>query len=357
MENSEHNLFFDSSLLDSPELGNASEVFVQSPANQALEKPLQVEDEFELSRNFYEPLQLVPYSSVVSDPVVEDKKKGKKRGRRKIDESEEEKKLRRAENNRRAARNNRDRKRIYVEQLEARVNFLSTETEYYKARLSRYEIVEQHRNLFGYEISRTYSRAISRIGNMIIKDPTDYIGIFRKEFQLFVKERCTALNELTKSIVEISLPLPWRVLFLTVGCNIDVLSLQKLLPSVNSITNEGDVKEIVQLFREKISTRFQAGKNRKLFIASITKIKSLIKTVVQLQKEIQIEIMKISNYLGETLAGFLSPYTGQVLSQFTALLRNAPEVSDRSMYQLEDSDFNVATEYDGISLANVQESM
>ncbi len=63
-----------------------------------------------------------------------------------------DRKARRAENNRRAAHESRQRKAQHVKELEAEVQSLRQLVDFYRIRLSRYELIEKHRNSFGYEL-------------------------------------------------------------------------------------------------------------------------------------------------------------------------------------------------------------
>lgn len=79
----------------------------------------------------------------------ESKQKVPRTRKKRLDEATRQKrKTERARKNRLLARESRERKRKYVEALEREVTMLRGQVEFYRNQLSRYELVERHKNVF-----------------------------------------------------------------------------------------------------------------------------------------------------------------------------------------------------------------
>eukprot|EP00826_Nyctotherus_ovalis_P061462 TRINITY_DN8750_c0_g1_i2.p1 TRINITY_DN8750_c0_g1~~TRINITY_DN8750_c0_g1_i2.p1 ORF type:complete len:223 (+),score=62.72 TRINITY_DN8750_c0_g1_i2:25-669(+) len=167
-----------------------------------------------------------------------------------------------------------------------------------------------------------------------------YTSCVKRELTIFIQERCKALEELARSMVEISLPMPWRFLFWAMDNNVDILNVQKKFPALKSIIENGIKKEDTKIFREALLAKMRQEQHKKAFTDSVRKIKKLIKQIVQLQKEVQIELTKITKQIVESFLVNVTPSSGQTMAQLVLLIRNMPEVSDKMVYQLEDSDFS-----------------
>jgi len=353
MDNSENSLFFDSPLLSSPSIELGSEIISEIVYDQTPYNVLYPVDAFDLGESSCELLQLPNHSEALRGETkleAQENSKGKKRGRRKIYETEEQRKAKKAENNRRTAKANRERKQIYIERLERQVGLLSNELQMYRARLSKYEIVDQHRSLFGYELYRAFARVTQglSVDGKFLSDPGTYAARVKVEMHSFIQERCKALEELARSMVEISIPMPWRFIFWSLDNNVDVINLQKEIPALRMPIGEGSVKTLAEIFKENFRDKFESCNVKAYFIASVKKIKSLVKMIVKLQREVQIEMIKIAKHIMNAFSPFITPHSGRLLSQFIALVRNLPEVSDGMVYQLKDSDFNATTDYETI---------
>lgn len=346
MENSETTLFLNTSMLDSPIIGSTSHLIFEDDPGETQDKGLEAADEFELPECVYEPLRLESNSKVAENVNIEvkydaeDKYARKKRGRHRICLTEEQRKSRKAENNRKSAKANRERKKMYIERLETQIEYLRSEVDSYKARLSKYEIVEQHRSLFGYEIYRSFSRAMQDlyVDGKFLGDCKDYTTRMKKEMNTLIQERCKALEELTRCIVELSLPMPWRFLYWTIDNNVDILNLPESFETLRYVMNDATSFELAKKLQECNLYPLKTNK-RKAFIGSVTRIRTVVKTIVKLQKEVQIELKKLAKLIAEGCIFDMTPTSGQFLSKFSVLLRDIPEVSDQRMYQLEDSDY------------------
>eukprot|EP00826_Nyctotherus_ovalis_P031668 TRINITY_DN2536_c0_g1_i16.p1 TRINITY_DN2536_c0_g1~~TRINITY_DN2536_c0_g1_i16.p1 ORF type:complete len:239 (-),score=51.07 TRINITY_DN2536_c0_g1_i16:53-769(-) len=227
MENTENKLFFRSHLLDSPSFAQDLDLLERASSQAFCAQEI---DEYEF-KNFC--ISFKERECLAEEMKVEDQGNlKKKRGRRKLYETEELRKARRAETNRMAARANRERKQMYIKRLEAQVDCLQAELVACKARLSKYEIIEQYRSLFGYEIHRSSRRAMQRCceENKLSTDTVVYTKHVKNEMVAFIQECWKALEELAKSMVEISLPLHWRFLFWLTENNVDTLNLAKTFP-------------------------------------------------------------------------------------------------------------------------------
>jgi hypothetical protein len=117
---------------------------------------------------------------------------------------------RRAESNRRSAKESRERKRMHIENLEGLVAQLRMKVEYYKAKLKKYETIEQQRNAFCYEIYLTLSRVTNEFyyKNKKTVSEQEYANTVERNFFLFIGEKCKALELLVQAMIEITIPMP-----------------------------------------------------------------------------------------------------------------------------------------------------
>eukprot|EP00826_Nyctotherus_ovalis_P058612 TRINITY_DN8071_c0_g2_i1.p1 TRINITY_DN8071_c0_g2~~TRINITY_DN8071_c0_g2_i1.p1 ORF type:complete len:353 (+),score=74.28 TRINITY_DN8071_c0_g2_i1:167-1225(+) len=341
MENSENNLFLNSHILDSLSYVGDTDL-LEPPSCQELDRE-QLASEYDFE-DFCSCLNCKATKGSAEEVKAEDQcTQKKKRGRRKVYQTEELRKARRAEINRMAAKANRERKQLHIKRLETQVDYLQAELAFCKARLSKYETVENHRNLFGCEIHWSFRRAIQRCSEE--SNPIAvYVKHASREAFAFIQERCKALEDLTKSIVEISLPSHWRFLYWFANNNVDLLSMMRGFPALREVLEDKEKREGARILQEKILPQIRQAKIKEAFIESVKKVQKLVKMIVRLQKEVQIELINITKQIADHFIINATPASGHMIAQLVYFARNMPEFSDKMVYQLEDSDFSARNE-------------
>ena len=79
-------------------------------------------------------------------------------------------------------------------------------------------------------------------------------------------------------------------------------------------------------------------------MTSGARIKALVKKLIQVQKELQMELKKKEEFLNEKGIGNYLNYDPNILEalvMITPQLANNPELSDYSIYSINDSDFGI----------------
>ena len=261
----------------------------------------------------------------------------RKKAIKKFSISQKQKEEIRAESNRRSARESRERKKLYIYRLESEVAHLQMQVNYYKTRLGRYEIIEQHRNTFGYEI---YNKILT-MNKEIFTTPSEphFANEVKSVVEKSANARLMAIEELTKAIIEIVTPSPWRFFFWASKKNLDITDHSILSRIANNKMDQSHIKYLGDRFKNMFGDPKKFDETRNFYVSTGDKLKGLIKKIVRLQKHIQTQLLKITKHSLDRYMMKSDPTFAQLFAQFLFLVKDKPELSNYGICQLNDEDF------------------
>ena len=258
-------------------------------------------------------------------------------------EDEEAKKTLRAEKNRKFAQESRERKRKYVQDIEAEVRYLRKVVEYYKSRLSKYELIEKQRNMFGYELVTTVSEMHKEIlkNKLIETNPTFFMETLEKKIDQAMEDRRKAVEQLTRAIAEIVMPASARISLWITENNIDVYDAKKLSQFFGPDITFEHVKDISEYTKKMFPDKKQYNEMHLFMAASARRVKVLVRQLINCQKQAQIEIFKNVKFIKKNLLAKYDLRHAEAYARVVPALRRRPELSDAAIYQLNDDDFRI----------------
>jgi len=255
--------------------------------------------------------------------------KSKKRGRKEIDLPKDMKMARRAESNRRSAKESRERKRMHIENLEALVAQLRLEVEYYKSRLKKYEIIEQQRNIFGYEIYLTLERVTNEFNfkNKKAVSEQEFANIVKKNYFQLIEERCKAIELLAQTMIEITIPMPLKFFMWAAKKNINLLDASNLEQVMKNIAYI-DAKPLAETFAKLFKSEKLYTESKCFFMNNDIHFNKYIKQILGAQQNLKSELRQVANYLAVYITDFISKERTdlrEVLGKFLFKLKDQPE--------------------------------
>ncbi len=264
-----------------------------------------------------------------------------------------QRKVKRAESNRKFARESRRRRTEYVKSLEAEVLELRQQVEFYRSRLGKYELIERQRNVFGYELYEEVAEVTEEMRAMH-QDPNDRFLLYHamaKKFDQFVEDRRKTIEQLARAMVEVVAPLPQRFFFWAAENNIDMFDTEKMLKASNYAVPADTMKSIVELITNSYTDTWRGRNEIRLFFATAgVRIRSLVKQLIDCQKQIQEETKRVAWFGFTHVLHNIDIRRVQCFAQFAASMKLRPELSDCSLYQLSQADFGMASSF--VAIAN-----
>ena len=252
------------------------------------------------------------------------------------------KKASRAEKNRKFAKESRDRKRKYIHDLEVQVKELEMQIEIYREKLQKYELIEKCSNALGTGIYTTLINVCSEMykTNQPLSNNFVFIETFKKKFEESLEGQRLALRQLTKIMVNISMPLPVRLSMWAIEKDIDITDYEKAISLLGGKVPDEDIKTLAKYIND-IYPEKQKYKEMQIHMSdSGNRIKSLMKQIIELEKKIQIERCELGKYVTTDVVPNYNIQSIEVLAKITQHLFSIPDVSDYAIYQLTDSDFD-----------------
>eukprot|EP00826_Nyctotherus_ovalis_P064505 TRINITY_DN9463_c0_g1_i25.p1 TRINITY_DN9463_c0_g1~~TRINITY_DN9463_c0_g1_i25.p1 ORF type:complete len:319 (-),score=67.24 TRINITY_DN9463_c0_g1_i25:40-996(-) len=225
------------------------------------------------------PGSLRPFNGKRKLSSSNEEEEGKSKGEKTV----EDRKAKRAEKNRKFAKESRDRKRKYIQDLEAEVKHLREQLEVHKQRLRKYELLEKHGNSLGKEV---YNMVVSVYREMNeFKQPLSNHSIFIETFkkkidEAFEEQRCI-ITQLSKVMMNIMLPLPLRISVWLSEKQIDLYDCEKALDKLGSEIPTEHIKMLVCYMREVYPDKKKYSEMLINLADTGNKIKSLMKLIIE----------------------------------------------------------------------------
>lgn len=260
-----------------------------------------------------------------------------KRGRKELDKQlVDEKKAIRAERNRIFAKESRDRKRLYIQNLEQEIVFLRSELSQCRKKLSKYEFIEKH-NRAEFE----YLESINALSfnEKLIGSEKDFLDSIKAFYAKMSRERQLALGRMTQLMLEMFMPFTAKLVLCTMENGVNIHDTTDM---VNFIHNKIPLIQPESLL-DYLKSLYNDETTKNKFIDYIAesgkKIKNFVKEIIQTQKKVQIEISNISNFMIENSINKLSLKSLKAYMELTPQILSIPELSTYTMYNLNDADF------------------
>lgn len=278
---------------------------------------------------------------------IQEKMAGKRKAYFNITKSEgaKDKKAIRAEKNRMFAKESRDRKQMYIRNIENQLRVLRVQVEDYKQRLSKYELIEEQLEL-NHEIKK-YMESVRAMLAETKEAPVKnqaFVSAMQKFYTEAIREKQKALSILTKAMVEMMMPLSVRLCLWTKEKGVDLHNNEEVEKLVQEkVPNEQaqNVKEYVKIIQD--IDRLPNGEVKYVTDAGL-RVRELIRKMVKCQKKAQIELAKICDYMNKSMFPNFDLVNINNFVRITAQLILSPELSNYSLCKLGDSDFTISEE-------------
>lgn len=290
-----------------------------------------------------EPLPKIEENAQTELTLEKTDKKKKRKGRKPLIQSimgEDEKKAMRAEKNRRFAKESRDRKRKYIERLEAELESVKSELALCKARFSRYERIEKQRNSSSCELYDWLAHSYKEVKSAEErKDRTLFASALKKVIENNIEERCKAVEDLTKIMLELAMPLVMRV-YRMPSPDKDFCNPKDLMKSLDYKISFEDAQKLFYYIKSIFPEREQYIKTASTVNASRDKIKGWMKELLNCQKKLQLELKKTYSHFLRNVVKYMQQDALEPLAEVVFYLSKKPEFSDYAVYQIKDKDFS-----------------
>eukprot|EP00826_Nyctotherus_ovalis_P040183 TRINITY_DN3927_c0_g1_i24.p1 TRINITY_DN3927_c0_g1~~TRINITY_DN3927_c0_g1_i24.p1 ORF type:complete len:354 (-),score=92.55 TRINITY_DN3927_c0_g1_i24:133-1194(-) len=260
-------------------------------------------------------------------------------------EAQRDKKAIRAEKNRLFAKESRDRKQMYVREIENQLRTLKVQVEDYKRRLSKYELIEKHLE-FNYEANK-YLEAVTEMvaerretaGNNEL-----FVETLKKFYTERTKDKQKALQVLSKAMVEMIMPFSVKMCLWIKESGIDIRNTEGIQRLVQEKVPHEEAQNIAEYVKALHMSRTKHGDNLEHLVTSGTKLKNLVRKIAKCQKDAQLELTKICNYMNKSVFTNFSINQAGTCFRITSQLLLIPELSNYSICNLSDSDFSINEE-------------
>eukprot|EP00826_Nyctotherus_ovalis_P018400 TRINITY_DN1550_c0_g1_i5.p1 TRINITY_DN1550_c0_g1~~TRINITY_DN1550_c0_g1_i5.p1 ORF type:complete len:358 (+),score=84.16 TRINITY_DN1550_c0_g1_i5:209-1282(+) len=307
---------------------NPTRSSVPSPPQAAVEQP-----------------QLEPGVVLLEPHNTKRKLKPSPQGEEKVMKGVEEKKAKRAEKNRKFAKESRDRKRKYVQDLEAEVKYLREQLDIHKQNLRKYELIEKHSGAIGRDTYYTMIDVYQEMykSNQSLADHSAFIETLRKKVGETFEELKGVLIQLTKAMMTVILPLPLRISIWLSEKDIDPYDCDKGLNKLEPKVPAEHVKVILAYLKELYPDKEKYCKMQAEFSDAGKKIKLLMKQIIEYQRKVQTELINYSKFVDTYIVPHSNPRLMEALAKFTPYFNCIAELSDYAIYQIKDTDIEITT--------------
>lgn len=282
------------------------------------------------------------------DDTFSDKPKSKRKGKFEHASADLKKQIR-AEKNKKYAKESRDRKRKYVESLEIDIESLKAELETCKAKLKEYELVEKHKNSLGFELYEAMAKVYQDLNanNQPIANNEFFTKSLRKAIGQALDEQLKVLEMLTKSIMQVMLPLPTRISMWMAEHNIDTTNMEKVTQAFSKILNPEQAKTMAG-YMQAIDPTGRLRKEHNLFTTSCSKkIKSALKELVHAYKKLKLTNIKVKNHVNDAEMPLYTPFIVEMMARVSTEIAANPEIKNCEICQLFE-DMTIVKEEEGM---------
>eukprot|EP00826_Nyctotherus_ovalis_P046826 TRINITY_DN5328_c0_g4_i4.p1 TRINITY_DN5328_c0_g4~~TRINITY_DN5328_c0_g4_i4.p1 ORF type:complete len:271 (-),score=40.90 TRINITY_DN5328_c0_g4_i4:115-927(-) len=247
----------------------------------------------------------------------------------------------RAERNRQFARQSRERKKKLIEDLRAELEVTKNELATYKARLKKYERIEAHRDSSSCEIYQWLAhvhREMQRTGESE-SNSAQFVKLMDKAVESSVKERCKAIEDLTKAMLELAMPSIIRT-YKMPSPAVGVFTPKDLMQVLDNNVSLEKANKIYNYIKRIYPSYSQYMMIMSTVEASKSKIKDWMKDLLKCQKKLQMELKNIYLNFLKNSAQKMQADAAESLADIVTYLSKKPECSDYAVYQIKDKDFS-----------------
>ena len=250
--------------------------------------------------------------------------------------SDDIKKALRAEKNRRYAKDSRERKRKYVEDLENKLKETEYELGIIKERLKKYELLEEYKDSLGYGFYDALSKVCKEIheNNQPLTNKESFTQNLNNAFKEIIKEQERVLEMLTKTIIEIVMPIHTRITMWLVENNIDCSNPEEVVKFLNPFITIEQAKVISEYWKKQDPDGKKQKELNDFLKKSYKKILNSLQNLIENQNEIRKNLRKCSSQLANNILSHFNPYILEILAKIAPQLATRPEIINCDMLQL-----------------------
>lgn len=253
------------------------------------------------------------------------------------------------ERNRQFARESRERKRLYVEGLEREVIMLRAEVERKTERLARYDAIEQQRDIVGDEDHAVMLSALEEMSRTKA-GPTQFSSVLIRKMKEMAEGRRKALEQLSQMMLEIAVPFSMRLFLWEAENDIDVFNPACAEKILGYKPDAEQLRLLMNCARSMQDNRIVYDRMKARAVVTSQNIRRNVKQIVECQKGIQLETLRLLRYMKKHLLAGYTPDDAKLDARFAPKLLNRAELSNAAIFQLPDEglwlDTSVATCWD-----------
>ncbi len=247
--------------------------------------------------------------------------------------AQQRKKAIRAEKNRLFARESRERRRTYLQSLEKEVASLKEQLELYKTRLEKYEVIERQRCLAGEEDHKLIMETLGEM-QRAGTDPSKFSQIITRKLEELAEERQAALEQLSRTTLEIAVPLSLRLFLWQAETGIDTCDPEGLSRFMGYKLTPADINYFREHEKFLPTDRETWRKMLARAASSAQAIRRHARRVIEAQRGIQMEALKIWKELKRKVLPNYGTEYAEMKMKYAPKLNGRPELSDAEIFQL-----------------------
>ena len=199
-------------------------------------------------------------------------------------------------------------------------------------------MIEKYKNFFGYELYDSLSKVYREMHekNLPITNHEYFTKTLNNVFKHVIEEQVGALKMLTRTIVDVVLPLPTRLAMWIAEQNIDKKNPAEMTKLMGSIISFEQAKIICDYERirdpDGILDKMIDDKLKK----SSKKVKENLKKFVCAQKEIITELITVGEFLNNNVLINSTPYVLEIMAKLSSQLARKQEIREYGIENLFD---------------------
>eukprot|EP00826_Nyctotherus_ovalis_P046813 TRINITY_DN5326_c0_g2_i10.p1 TRINITY_DN5326_c0_g2~~TRINITY_DN5326_c0_g2_i10.p1 ORF type:complete len:417 (+),score=112.51 TRINITY_DN5326_c0_g2_i10:25-1251(+) len=257
--------------------------------------------------------------------------------------SAEEKRFIRAEKNRRFAKQSRERKRKYIQDLEAEVKILKDEVRLCRARLEKYEIIERHNSSIGFELYNTLLKVHKEMQEkgQPFTNGKLFGETFKEAYNQGLEEKQKALKMLVNNILELLMPFPIRISMWIAENDVDIYNPDEIHQMLGRAITREHAKELVEYLQKLYPNKKMQNEIRMMTAASGKRIRGYLKELVGCEKKIELELQNLTKFVNCNTYVCTDPFVMETFAKVVAQLATNPEIRKYGVSAIAENDLGL----------------
>lgn len=254
-------------------------------------------------------------------------------------ETVKDKKAIRAAKNRMFAKESRQRKQLYIRDMENQLKVLRLQLEEYKQRQSKFDLVERH--LKPRQEVAAFFEAFTQIlveDKDVLSNNEAFVAKLKRVCLEWARERQKVIETLSTAIIDLLLPIPIKMPIWMKSNGVDMCSLEAVQKLVHEKVPHECVQDVERYVRSLYLNKEKPNEGVECLFSSGLRMKKLIKKIEKCSEMAQSEVMKICNFVNKNIFEYCDLNSAGNIFKITSQLALAPELSNSTICKLLDTD-------------------